>query len=82
MIEDSWPSGMAIARAVVHNMPDDSALVVGPSNIVRDLDLARNANQVAREVVSVANRGLAGIDGVVSTAIGWRSRTPAPRRTR
>lgn len=70
VIEDSWPSGMAIARAVVHNMPDDSALVVGPSNIVRDLDLARNANRVAREVVSVANRGLAGIDGVVSTAIG------------
>ncbi|MBC9956291.1 2-succinyl-5-enolpyruvyl-6-hydroxy-3-cyclohexene-1-carboxylic-acid synthase [Yimella sp. cx-51] len=70
VVESSWPSGMAVARTVVHNMPEGSALVVGPSNIARDLDLARNANRISRDVVSVSNRGLAGIDGVVSTAIG------------
>ncbi len=70
LIEQSWPSGMAVARTVVHEIPEGSALFLGPSNIVRDLDLARNANRVARHVVSVANRGLAGIDGVVSSAVG------------
>lgn len=70
LIEGSWPSGLAVARTVVHNLPDGSAIVIGPSNIVRDLDLARNPNRIARQVVSVANRGLAGIDGMVSTAAG------------
>lgn len=60
-------SGLVLARAVAAaSMPDD-VLVVGSSNPVRDLDL------VARWESSpavVANRGLAGIDGTVSTAVG------------
>lgn len=76
LIEASWPSGMAVARTVVHHLPEDSGLFLGPSNIVRDLDLARNANRIARRVVSVANRGLAGIDGVVSSAVGMALSRP------
>lgn len=70
-IEASWPSGFAIARTVVHAVPAGSGLFVGSSSTVRYLDLGRDSAQVARDVVSVANRGLAGIDGSVSTAVGF-----------
>ncbi len=62
-----WPSGLAVASAVVDGLPGDAVLVLGSSNPVRDVDLAV-AGPIADEVL--ANRGLAGIDGVVSTAIG------------
>ena len=48
-------------------LPGDAVLVLGSSNPVRDVDLAV-AGPIADEVL--ANRGLAGIDGVVSTAVG------------
>ena len=60
-------TGPALARVVAQVSGPDDALVLGSSNPVRDLDL------VARWAVPpavVANRGLAGIDGVVSTAVG------------
>ncbi len=62
-----WPSGLAIAATVAAALPDDALLVVGSSNPVRDLDLAA-PGAVGGEVL--ANRGLAGIDGLVSTAVG------------
>lgn len=62
-----WPSGLAVAQGVAAALPQDALLVVGSSNPVRDLDLAA-AGAVAQDVL--ANRGLAGIDGVVSTAVG------------
>jgi len=65
VIEGSWPSGIAVARAVVDAVSADSTLVVGASNPVRDLDVAG-----ARGPLVVANRGLAGIDGCLSTACG------------
>ncbi len=63
-----WPSGLAVARAVVAGMPSGATLFVGSSNAVRDVDLAHA--QAGAQVRVVANRGLAGIDGCVSTAIG------------
>jgi 2-succinyl-5-enolpyruvyl-6-hydroxy-3-cyclohexene-1-carboxylate synthase len=71
-----WPSGLAVASAVVDGLPGDAVLVLGSSNPVRDVDLAV-AGPIADEVL--ANRGLAGIDGVVSTAVGIAlARTAAP----
>jgi 2-succinyl-5-enolpyruvyl-6-hydroxy-3-cyclohexene-1-carboxylate synthase len=69
-----WPSGLGVASAVVDGLPGDAVLVLGSSNPVRDLDLAV-AGPVADEVL--ANRGLAGIDGVVSTAVGIALSRPA-----
>ena len=62
-----WPSGLGVASALVDGLPGDAVLVLGSSNPVRDIDLAL-AGPIADEVL--ANRGLAGIDGVVSTAVG------------
>ncbi|NHN55282.1 2-succinyl-5-enolpyruvyl-6-hydroxy-3-cyclohexene-1-carboxylic-acid synthase [Calidifontibacter sp. DB0510] len=79
VVEASWPSGPAVARTIAHAMPENSGLYVGPSNAVRDLDLSRDPHLIAKGVVSVGNRGLAGIDGVVSSAIGMAlSRPGAP----
>jgi 2-succinyl-5-enolpyruvyl-6-hydroxy-3-cyclohexene-1-carboxylate synthase len=65
VVEGSWPSGTAVARAVLDAVSSDSTLVVGASNPVRDLDLAGAGGPLV-----VANRGLAGIDGCLSTACG------------
>jgi 2-succinyl-5-enolpyruvyl-6-hydroxy-3-cyclohexene-1-carboxylate synthase len=45
-------------------------LFVGSSNSARDVDLAMSPSARSAPLTVVANRGLAGIDGCVSTAIG------------
>lgn len=59
-----------VAGAVASAVPPGGTLVVGPSNPVRDLDLMIRGWAVGDRRKVLANRGLAGIDGVVSTAIG------------
>lgn len=64
---ERWPSGVAVARDVVDALPPAALLVLGSSNPTRDVALA------ARQRPDVAvhrNRGVAGIDGTVSTAAG------------
>ncbi len=69
--EFSWPSGLAVAATVHDALPPDGVLVLGSSNPVRDLDLATAGRHDPHVGVRVhANRGLAGIDGMVSTALG------------
>ncbi|MET0787812.1 MAG: 2-succinyl-5-enolpyruvyl-6-hydroxy-3-cyclohexene-1-carboxylic-acid synthase [Cellulomonas sp.] len=60
-------TGPALARAVAQATTAADALVVGSSNPVRDLDLVARWDTPP---LVLANRGLAGIDGVVSTAVG------------
>jgi 2-succinyl-5-enolpyruvyl-6-hydroxy-3-cyclohexene-1-carboxylate synthase len=61
------PGGLRLARALVDGLPAGALLVVGSSNPVRDVSLAA----VPRgDVTVLANRGVAGIDGTVSTAVG------------
>ncbi|ROS76702.1 2-succinyl-5-enolpyruvyl-6-hydroxy-3-cyclohexene-1-carboxylic-acid synthase [Cellulomonas sp. PhB143] len=59
--------GPAVAEDVLAACGADQVLVVGSSTPVRDLDLAVGTGPVPPVV---ANRGLAGIDGTVSTASG------------
>ena len=60
-------TGPALARAVAAASHPDDVLVVGSSNPVRDLDLVARWDEPPGVL---ANRGLAGIDGTVSTAVG------------
>jgi len=59
-------TGLDLARLVWE--ADTGPLVLGSSNAIRDADLAAVPGSTSRPVY--ANRGLAGIDGTVSTATG------------
>ena len=68
-------TGPEVAAVVLASLGPEDVLVVGSSNPVRDLDLAP-VGEAAPAVF--ANRGLAGIDGLASTAVGvaWGSGAP------
>ncbi|TQL70623.1 2-succinyl-5-enolpyruvyl-6-hydroxy-3-cyclohexene-1-carboxylate synthase [Nocardioides albertanoniae] len=72
-----------VAAVVARALPDRGLLMLGPSNPVRDLDVMMRSNNVGGRRKVIANRGLAGIDGIVSTAIGaavgrsWSTRSLA-----
>lgn len=59
-----------VAGAVAQALPPEGLLVVGASSPIRDLDLMVPRYEVGARRKVIANRGLSGIDGVVSTAIG------------
>ncbi len=59
-----------VAAAVDAVNPPGGLLFVGASNPIRDLDLMAGAHPVGERRMVLANRGLAGIDGTVSSAIG------------
>jgi 2-succinyl-5-enolpyruvyl-6-hydroxy-3-cyclohexene-1-carboxylate synthase len=59
-----------VAAAVNAAVPPNGLLFVGASNPIRDLDLMARPYPVGERRLLLANRGLAGIDGTVSSAIG------------
>jgi 2-succinyl-5-enolpyruvyl-6-hydroxy-3-cyclohexene-1-carboxylate synthase len=59
-----------VAGAVARALPAGGLLVVGASNPIRDLDLMVPRYEVGGRRKTIANRGLSGIDGMVSTAVG------------
>jgi len=62
------PAGpLAVARNIVAALHPGDVLVVGASNPIRDLDLVVPD---ADEFTILANRGVAGIDGTIATALG------------
>lgn len=81
LAEEPELTGPHVAREVAAAVPGGGLLVAGSSNAIRDLDLAGEpwTNRLVDESGRIdprdhrrvlANRGLAGIDGTLSTAIG------------
>jgi len=70
-----------VARAVAAAVTPDATLVVGSSNPVRDLDLMMPGYPPHEHRFVVGNRGLAGIDGTVSTAVGVALGRPGASRS-
>ncbi|HET7355726.1 MAG TPA: 2-succinyl-5-enolpyruvyl-6-hydroxy-3-cyclohexene-1-carboxylic-acid synthase [Nocardioidaceae bacterium] len=69
---DGWAplAPQHVAAEVAASLPAHGLLFVGSSNPVRDLDLMVPRYPVGEHRMVIANRGLAGIDGSVSTAVG------------
>ena len=72
LLETAGPEAdpLRVAASVWAAVPPEGLLVVGASNPIRDLDIVADPFPVGERRKVIANRGLAGIDGVLSTAIG------------
>ena len=72
------PTGPALAARLGDDLGDEDVVVLAASNAVRDLDLV--ADELPAGALVLANRGLSGIDGTVSTAVGVAAATGRPTR--
>jgi 2-succinyl-5-enolpyruvyl-6-hydroxy-3-cyclohexene-1-carboxylate synthase len=59
-----------VAGIVSAALPPGGLLFIGSSNPIRDLDLVARPYTAGERRLVIANRGLAGIDGTLSSAIG------------
>ncbi|MDZ7746096.1 MAG: 2-succinyl-5-enolpyruvyl-6-hydroxy-3-cyclohexene-1-carboxylic-acid synthase [Halobacteriales archaeon] len=73
--EDRFFEGQVVADAVAH-APDPSTVFVSNSMPVRDMD--RFARPSTRDLTVLGNRGVSGIDGITSTALGAKSASDDP----
>ncbi len=80
-IEHGGLSPLAVAAVVGAAVAADTTLVVGSSNPVRDLDVMATPWAPLEHRFVVGNRGLAGIDGMVSTAVGVALGRPRAARS-
>ena len=74
--DEAAPSEPGTLVDVLDVLPDGATLFAGNSMPVRDLDTCLKASE--RRIHALANRGVSGIDGVMSTALGVSAVSQAP----
>jgi len=67
IVDEAYLGGAKVARDMVCRLPNGSRLFLGSSTPVRDVDRYAHRRD---GVQMLANRGVAGIDGSISTAVG------------
>ena len=67
--DDAW-GARTVARAVIESLGPSDVALVGSSGPIRSVDDVAPIWEVGQAPTLLANRGLAGIDGTTSTAIG------------
>ncbi len=72
---------LRVAAEIARAVTDQALLVVGSSQPVRDFDIMATPYPVGGRRRIVGNRGLAGIDGTLSTAIGAALGRPSSTRS-
>jgi 2-succinyl-5-enolpyruvyl-6-hydroxy-3-cyclohexene-1-carboxylate synthase len=70
---------LRVARAVAAAVVARATLVAGSSQPIRDLDVMMTPYAVGQRRLVIGNRGLSGIDGTVSTAVGAALARPSSR---
>jgi 2-succinyl-5-enolpyruvyl-6-hydroxy-3-cyclohexene-1-carboxylate synthase len=76
VLDDSDVSELRVARDITDAIPPGSLLFAGSSMPIRDVERTMRPR---RDITVLANRGLSGIDGAVSSAVGAAlARDPAP----
>ncbi len=70
---------LLVAAAVAAALPAEGLLIVGSSQPARDLDIMTAPYPAGERRLVIGNRGLAGIDGTVSTAVGAALGRPSTR---
>lgn len=67
LVDEAYLGGARVARDLVCRLPDGARLFIGSSAPIRDVDRYAHPRD---GVQMLANRGVAGIDGSISTAVG------------
>ncbi len=67
--EQVW-NGRTVARVFIDSLGADDVAMLGSSSPIRNVDAVAPAWPIGQAPTLVANRGLAGIDGTTSTAMG------------
>lgn len=67
IVDEAYLGGAKVARNLVRLLPDGSRLFLGSSTPIRDVDRYARPRD---GLMMLANRGVAGIDGSISTAAG------------
>ncbi|MDQ3714889.1 MAG: 2-succinyl-5-enolpyruvyl-6-hydroxy-3-cyclohexene-1-carboxylic-acid synthase [Actinomycetota bacterium] len=73
IVDEAYLGGAKVARDLVRLLPDGSRLFLGSSNPIRDVDRYAAPRD---GVQMLGNRGVAGIDGSISTAAGLALAAP------
>jgi 2-succinyl-5-enolpyruvyl-6-hydroxy-3-cyclohexene-1-carboxylate synthase len=77
--DDADGRPLRVARTITTAVVPGATLVAGSSQPIRDLDLMMTPYEVGGRRLVIGNRGLSGIDGTVSTAVGAALARSSPR---
>lgn len=74
--QSPFPNESRIIQETLHNLPDNTHVMISNSMPVRDFDYF--ADRTNKKIIIHSNRGASGIDGILSTALGIQKAVNKP----